>query len=85
MGRTEPSRWMNWTGSRRLTLLAAAGLFVFGLVALRADPRDLQPSPGGLNLAGEFLRAAFSPALDYQSGDLPASAPSFMEKVGRAL
>ncbi|NNC87116.1 MAG: ABC transporter permease subunit [Akkermansiaceae bacterium] len=81
----EPSRWMNWMGSRRWTLLAAVGLFAVGLVVLRADPRDLQPSEGGLKLAGDFLKAAVQPALDYEAGDLPVAAPPFWEKVGAAL
>jgi phosphonate transport system permease protein len=75
----------NWLGSRRLTLLLAVVLFVVGLVVLKADLREMQPSEGGLKLAGKFLQAAVQPALDYQADDLPASAPSFWSKVGRSL
>jgi len=81
----EFSRSRHWLGSRRLTLLAAVFLLVAGLLVLGARPGDLKPSEGGLRLAGEFLKAAFQPALDYESGDLPATAPPFWEKVGRSL
>ena len=81
----EFSRSRHWLGSRRLTLLAAVFLLVAGLLVLGARPGDLKPSEGGLRLAGEFLKAAFQPALDYESGDLPATAPPFWENVGRSL
>ncbi|MFP6878163.1 MAG: ABC transporter permease subunit [Roseibacillus sp.] len=75
----------NWLGSRRLTLLMAVVLFGVGLFVLRADPRDMRPSEGGLKLAGEFLKAAVQPAFDYQANDLPDTAPPFWSKVGKAL
>ena len=81
----EFSRSHHWIGSRRLTLLAAVLLLVVGLLVLGAKPGDLKPSEGGLRLAGDFLKAAVQPALDYESGDLPATAPPFWEKVGRSL
>ena len=81
----EFSRSRHWLGSRRLTLLAAGLLLVVGLLVLGAKPGDLKPSEGGLRLAGEFLKAAGQPAFDYESGDLPATAPPFWEKVGRSL
>ena len=75
----------NWLGSRRLTLLMAVVLFGVGLFVLRADPRDMRPSEGGMKLAGEFLKAAVQPAFDYQANDLPDTAPPFWSKVGKAL
>ena len=81
----ELSRWRNWLGSRRLTLLAALVLFVVGLLVLGARLDDLKPSKGGLELAGKFLGAAFQPALGYEAADLPSTTPPFWEKVGRSL
>tara|TARA_B100000959_G_scaffold285230_1_gene359291 strand:+ start:4025 stop:5848 length:1824 start_codon:yes stop_codon:yes gene_type:complete len=81
----ELSRWRNWLGSRRLTLLAAFVLFVVGLLVLGARLGDLKPSKGGLELAGKFLGAACQPALGYEAADLPSTTPPFWEKVGRSL
>lgn len=70
---------------RRPALLAALALLgVAAWFGLGLEPADLTPRTGGWVLAGEFLGAVFSPALDYEGG-APAGAGSFGGQVAGAL
>ena len=48
---------------------------------LRLDPRDLIPGSGGLTIAQEFFGRALSPALDYESENVPAGTPPLLWKA----
>lgn len=61
-----------FVGGRRGLVLAsivAAGLVA--AIALELDPRELLPGEGGLSIARELFSRAFSPALTYESSDVP--------------
>ncbi len=66
-----------------LVALLVCGLAAF--LALGLGFGDLVPRPGGLKLAGEFLGAAWRPALDYQADFVPQNAPAFLSVALAAL
>ena len=70
---------------RRWFILTASIVFLVGLWALGADVRALIPSEGGRKLASDFIRAAFQPALDFQSETLRDSGMSFWGEVFSSL
>ena len=60
-----------------LALLGGAAWFQLGLT-----PADLGPREGGWRLGAEFLRAAFTPALDFESAPPPGSQSFFLQLTG---
>ena len=69
-------RWFFFIG----VLLFFAGLWVIG-----AKPGELVPNEGGRETASEFLKAAISPALDFEDPEMRESEVDFIHKLGRAL
>jgi phosphonate transport system permease protein len=66
----------------------AAAILVTGLVSawwLGLAPSGLIPGEEGLRVAGRFVAAAASPALDYQDPAVPAEAPALLAKVLEAM
>ncbi len=70
---------------RRWFFLGAIALFFWGLWVLEVRPGQLIPSEGGREAAGDFLSAAFQPALDYEESDMRGGEVSFLGKIGKAL
>lgn len=65
----------------------AGGVFLFflGLWVVDARPGDLLPNEAGREAAGDFLGAAWSPAIDFEDPEMRGGEDSFFEKLGRAL
>lgn len=78
------SRLPAWFGRRRGLVLVGFLLLFLGCWVLDLGPSDLQPTPGGLQLAREFFASALTPAFTYQ-GEVPASAEPYWQKVFSAL
>lgn len=66
---------------RRWFVLGSFVLFFAALWFLKADPRDLVPSPGGQKIALEFFRSAFQPALTFESETMQEGGTSFFGHV----
>ncbi|MFT5048668.1 MAG: phosphonate transport system permease protein [Chlamydiales bacterium] len=79
-------RRSGFPGGRRGWVLAA--LVAIGVVAwlqLGLAPARLVPRAGGLQIARDFFAGALTPALDYQSNDVPVGAPPFLLRLLSAL
>ncbi len=77
-----PSR-QRFIGSRRATLLGITLATLFCAWLLDLNPQRLLTG-GSLELAGEFLSAAFSPALDYEQ-PVPGAPPFLLAALGSVL
>lgn len=68
-------------GSRRLVLFMIALAGTWAALELELRPAGLVPDAGGLRLVGTFLRAALTPALDYEAAFVPESADPLPKKI----
>lgn len=68
-------------GSRRLVLLLIALGGAWAALELGLHPADLVPDAGGLRLFGTFLRAALTPALDYEAAFVPEGTEPLPVKI----
>ncbi|MEM7050073.1 MAG: ABC transporter permease subunit [Acidobacteriota bacterium] len=75
-------RGLRWRGEP--TWWLAVGALLAGAWAvweLRLWPQQLIPHGGGWSMVGEFLAAAWRPALDYQAASVPANTPPLLWKA----
>lgn len=70
---------------RRWFFLGGIFLFFLGLWVLEARPEDLVPKESGREAAGDFLGAAFRPAIDFEDPETRGGEVTFFEKLGGAL
>jgi phosphonate transport system permease protein len=65
-----------------LLLIALSG--TWAAIELGLKPTGLLPDAGGLRLVGQFLRAAFKPALTYESAFVPEGTAPLLVKIAGA-
>lgn len=72
-------------GARRTLLLFVLAAGVLAWWRLGLNPQQLKPSPGGWEVAKQFLAAALHPALDYETAPSGEVAPFLVRVVRGSL
>lgn len=70
-----------YLGARRLFLLGLVFLLFLSISYLNLEFKQLIPNEYGTNLFFKFVKTAFTPALNYQNGDIPLDAPPYYTKI----
>lgn len=68
-------------GKKRLFLGVLVLALLLSLFGSKLQLAHLIPNQAGFELAADFTKAAFTPATDYQTANIPADAPSYSTKI----